>query len=102
MKKSRSGRTFTSRGVKQKIKVGVLMRSVGYGSRIVEVMGKYKDRWVVRHFCNTSHFIRMYEYNGKQYPETVDIKGNRQRRVGEPGFEFLTHSYGWNVVKEVK
>lgn len=101
MRKSRSGRTFSSRGVKQTIKVGVLLRSRGYGSRIVEVTGKYKDRWVVRHFCNTSHFERHYKLGDRVHSETVDIKGNRQRHMGEVGFEFLTYSYGWTVVKEV-
>lgn len=100
MRTSRSGRKFTRRGVKQKIKVGVLLRSVGYGSRIVEVMGKYKDRWVVRHFCNTAHFVRMYEFNEKMYPVTIDFKGQRQRDT--EGMEFLTYPYGWYVVKEVK
>jgi hypothetical protein len=106
---SRSGRKFTSRGVKQKIKVGVLLRSIGYGSRIVEVMGKYKDRWVVRHFCNTAHYLVINEYvlehrgksaaNDPRNMIMTDIKGNRHRDT--VGHEYLTYPYGWQVVKEI-
>lgn len=113
MRKSRSGRTFSRKGVKQKHVVGCLMRSVGYGSRIVMVLGRTKVKMpeggvceylIARHFCNTSHFTvpNPHDKSGK-HPYTVNIKGNRQR-AAEATYSspFLTMVYGWDVVKEIK
>jgi hypothetical protein len=109
---SRSGRTFTQRGVKQQIVKGSLLRSIGYGSRIVQVLGfvmigrydGYKEEWVIaRHFCNTSHFVVPNPHGkpGRDY-YTVDIKGNRQRSAQcKYSAPFLTSIYGWQVVREV-
>jgi hypothetical protein len=107
---SRSGRTFTTRGVKQKIVKGSLLRSLGYGSRIVRVLGFVKiesydgrnQEWVIaRHFCNTSHF-EVPNPHSRSDTYTVDAKGNRQRSA-ECSYSapFLTRDYGWQVVREV-
>jgi hypothetical protein len=108
---SRSGRKFSKRGVKQVIKVGSLLRSLGYGSRIVQVIAKVRVKLpegdvrhclILRHFCNTSHFdtINPHDTSGR-WPYHVDSKGNRHRGKGEMGQPFLSYGASWDVVREI-
>lgn len=103
--KSRSGRKFTKMGVKQRMIKGSLIRSQGYGSRICQVITFVNVEGtrhpVLRHYCNTSHFTVPNPHSSKD-PYTVDVKGNRQRRMGELGMPFLGWEYGWEVVREVQ
>lgn len=64
MKKSKSGLKFTRVGVKQKIVVGSLLRSEGYGSRIVRVLGFWTgpSSWRRRYSVNLSRPNPSCEY----------------------------------------
>jgi hypothetical protein len=103
--KSRSGRKFTKVGVKQRMVKGSLVRSIGYGSRICQVITFVNvegvRRVVLRHYCNTSHFKVPNPYAPRSF-YTVDIKGNSHRPMGELGMSFLGWEYGWEVVREVQ
>lgn len=94
---SRSGRTFSSRGVKQTIKKGCILRSAGYGSRIVVVLGKWGSWWVLAHHCNTSWFDKPHDRDNEWFQ--WDAKGRTHPR-GQ-GHPFLGHGHGWQVVKEI-
>lgn len=112
MKKSKSGLKFTRVGVDQKIVVGSLLRSEGYGSRIVRVLGFWMGMGpssdgihrylVLTHHANTSwveqEVDRTRDRSGYRYWR--DSKGDRH--VTPINNLFINHGYGWEVVKGVK
>lgn len=111
MRKSKSGLKFTRVGVQQKIVVGSLLRSIGYGSRIVRVIGfwtgippqggKRAKFLVCTHYANTSwveqDVDRAKDRSGYRY--WLDPKGDRH--VTPINNLFINYGYGWDVVKEV-
>lgn len=110
MKPSRSGLKFTCVGVKQEIVVGSLLRSKGYGSRIVRVLGFWTgvcpqgdDKYrflVLTHHANTSWVWVESPHYGGVYRHWRDRKGGRH--VTPINNIFINYGGGWEVVKEVK
>lgn len=114
MKPSNSGLKFTRVGVDQTIKVGSLLRSVGYGSRIVRVLGFWtgpspnaregdiqSTYLVLTHHANTSWVEQPVDRRDtSRYRYWRDPKGGRH--VTPIDNLFINHGYGWDVVKEVK
>lgn len=114
MRKSKSGLKFTRVGVDQTIKVGSLLRSVGYGSRIVRVLGFWtgvgpsgngKMKYLIlTHHANTSWIEEQVNSTRhreqSQYRYWRDPKGGRHFTPTKN--LFINYGYGWEVVKEVK
>lgn len=103
-----SGLKFSKAGVKQQIVVGALLRSVGYGSRIVKVLGEWRERktgqrwFVMIAYANTSWKL---DSKDNVYKHWIDPKGlmhhipHGAMIADKP---FLNIGLGWQVVKEVK
>lgn len=111
MKTSKSGLKFTSVGVPQKIVRGSLLRSKGYGSRIVRVLGFWtgvgpssNEAWkylVLTHHANTSWTEQEVDrtHNTSSYRYWLDSRGGRHSTPINN--MFINPGYGWEVVKEV-
>lgn len=102
MRKSRSGRTFSRKGVKQKHVVGCLMRSVGYGSRIVMVLGRTKVKMPeggVREYLR--ELFEFYEGQRVAYEKRCDTEWSPdiEREMNRYGSEARALKYAIELIQ---
>jgi hypothetical protein len=96
MVKSRSGRKFTKVGVKQVVRVGVLLRSKIAGCRIIKVIGRWDRYWV----CEFHHNTSWVPGDGGNPHAFRDGLGHYHYDYKKP--YILSTPLPWEVVKEVE